>query len=294
MRALFRCLTLLLSLLAASLATAQVRDLQEIRAQGVLRHLGTPYAHFVTGSGDGLDVELMQDFARHLGLRYEFVASSWATMITDLTGRNENGKTVQPRGDVIASGLTILPERERLLRYSTPTFPSGVWLIAPAGSAATPIKAGGRLDQDILMTKTRLRHRSLLVVDNTCLDSGLYGLNDSKIQLRRVSNGSNLIELIPALLRGDAELSLIDVPDAIIGLEKWPGQIKIIGPISGPQWMGLGFRKTSPELLAAFNDYFAARFKDGSYLQLVRKYYPAIPHYFPEFFGQHQGTGYVR
>jgi hypothetical protein len=27
--------------------------------------LGVPYANFITGSGDGLDVELMQLFARH-------------------------------------------------------------------------------------------------------------------------------------------------------------------------------------------------------------------------------------
>ena len=46
-------------------------DLQDIRERGVLRHLGVPYANFVTGSGDGMDVEIVQLFARHLGVRYE-------------------------------------------------------------------------------------------------------------------------------------------------------------------------------------------------------------------------------
>ena len=44
------------------------RDLSQIKAAGVLRHLGVPYANFVTGSGDDLDVELMQLFAKRTGL----------------------------------------------------------------------------------------------------------------------------------------------------------------------------------------------------------------------------------
>lgn len=296
MRTFFRFVAATLTVIVIGLAPAQARDLQDIRADGVLRHLGTPYAHFITGAGDGLDVELMQGFARHLGVRYEFVESTWSTLFGDLTGRLESGskKALPPRGDVIASGLTILPEREKLINYSTPTFPSGVWLIAPARSEATPIKASGNIAQDIESTKSRLGKRSTLVVDNTCLDPKLYNLEGRGLQLRRFPDSNNPIELIPAMLRGDAELSLLDVPDAIVGLEKWPGQIKIIGPISTPQTMGLGFRKTSPHLLAAFNEYFAARLKDGSYLQLVHKYYPAIPRYFPDFFGSQESTGYVR
>ncbi|HJV92208.1 MAG TPA: transporter substrate-binding domain-containing protein [Azonexus sp.] len=299
MSAFFRFIAATLTVIGINLiglASAQARDLQEIRAEGVLRHIGTPYAHFITGSGDGLDVELMQGFAKHLGVSYRFVESPWNTIIADLTGRQDSGgkKAAPPRGDVIASGLTILPDREKLISYSTPTFPSGVWLIAPAHSAATPIRASGSIEQDIENTKSRLNRRSTLVVDNTCLDPKLYNLERRGLKLHRFIDGNNPIELIPAMLRGDAELSLLDVPDAIVGLEKWPGEIKIIGPISGPQAMGLGFRKTSPQLLAAFNEYFSARLKDGSYLQLVRKYYPAIPQYFPDFFGQPQSAGYVR
>ncbi len=295
MSALTRCFATVLAVVFTAIGPAQARDLAEIRAEGVLRHLGTPYAHFVTGTGEGLDIELMQGFAEHLGVRYEFVESTWSSLIADLTGTGAPDRSPSPpRGDVIASGMTILPEREKLISYSTPTFPSGVWLIAPARSDAQPIKASGDLGQDIASTKERLSRRSTLVVDNTCLDPRLYDLEGKGLKLRRFANSNNPIDLIPAMLRGDAELSLLDVPDAIIGLEKWPGQIKIIGPISGPQAMGLGFRKTSPELRAAFNAYFATRIRDGSYLRLVRKYYPAIPQYFPDFFGRQDGRGYVR
>ena len=51
-------------------------DLPEINKRGVLRHLGVPYANFVTGSGDGLDVELVTLFAQHLGVKYEYVKAT--------------------------------------------------------------------------------------------------------------------------------------------------------------------------------------------------------------------------
>ena len=65
--ALCRCLTLMLG--GAATLGAQAGDLADLKARGELRHLGVVYANFVTGAGDGLDVELVQGFARSLGVR---------------------------------------------------------------------------------------------------------------------------------------------------------------------------------------------------------------------------------
>ncbi|MDP2968552.1 MAG: ABC transporter substrate-binding protein, partial [Deltaproteobacteria bacterium] len=56
-------------------------DLAEVKAKGLLRHLGVPYANFVTGSGDGMDVGLVKLFAQHLGVKYEYVETSWGNLI---------------------------------------------------------------------------------------------------------------------------------------------------------------------------------------------------------------------
>ncbi|MGE4506847.1 MAG: transporter substrate-binding domain-containing protein, partial [Desulfovibrionaceae bacterium] len=85
------CALLLLAALAAwslgpAAQAARAGDLDDIRASGELRHLGIPYAGFITGSGDGLDVELMRRFAEHLGVRYRFVDTDWAHIFSDLTG----------------------------------------------------------------------------------------------------------------------------------------------------------------------------------------------------------------
>ena len=79
-------------------------------------------------------------------------------------------------------------------------------------------------------------------------------------------------------------MSMLDVPDLIVGMEKWPGQVKVIGPISEEQDTAAAFRKSSPALREAFNTFFTGLKKDGTYMKLVNKYYRAAPRYFPIFF----------
>ena len=90
--------------------------------------------------------------------------------------------------------------------------------------------------------------------------------------------------MVPALINKEAELTLLDVPDVILDLKKWAGQVKVIGPVSQHQELAAAFPKDAPELRNAFNEYLEKIKADGSYDKLVDKYYPGIRRYFPEFF----------
>ncbi len=270
-------------------------DLAEIRQKGVLRHLGITYANFVkqTNDGhDGLDVELIRLFANHIGVRYEFVETTWSTAFGDLTGQYvlpEGNEvkivgTTAVRGDILANGLTILPWRKQVVNYSIPTFPTGVWLIARANSSMKPIQPTGDIAIDIRTVMSLLAGRSVLTMKGTCLDPGLYHLGSSKAEIRLFTDSESLNDIAPAVMKGAAEATLLDIPDALVALEKWPGKIKVIGPISHEQAMGVAFAKSSPALLEAFNEFFQARWKDGTYEALVRKYYPSVFVYLGGFF----------
>lgn len=280
--------------LAFTLGNAPAADLAEIKARGEIRHLGINYANFVTGAGDGFDVELVQGFARHIGVSYKLVTTDFYSVIRDLLGKDVVRQGAQVslkgdfpiKGDLIATGFTVLPWRAQILNYSTPTFPSQVLLMARADSPDRPIKGSGDLARDIAETKALLGRKSLLVMERTCLDPANYGLKDKGIDLRAYTKNTNLNEMVPALLKGDAEFTLLDVPDAILDLQKWSGQIKVIGPISEHQELAAAFPKSSPELQRAFNEYLARIRADGSYDKLVDKYYPGIRRYFPTFFAR--------
>jgi hypothetical protein len=269
-------------------------DLQEIKARGEIRHLGIRYANFVTGDGDGFDVELMKGFAQHIGISYKLVYSDFYNVIRDLLGKDVVRKgdevtlegTFPVKGDVIATGFTVLPWREKVLLYSAPTFPSQVLLLARAEAPYTPIRGSGDLAADIRETKAKIGQKSLLVMERTCLDPANYGLKGKGIDLRAYTKNTNLNEMVPALLKGDAEFTLLDVPDAILDLQKWAGKIKVVGPISEEQELAAAFPRNAPELRQAFDEYLRKSKADGSYDKLVNKYYPGIRRYFPAFFAR--------
>lgn len=288
-----RLLLVALAVVSFALPTrpAAADDLDDVRARGALRHLAIPYANFVAGDG-GFDVELMQGFARRLGVRYIQVPTDFYSVARDLLGQDvvRDGGEVRltgdfpQRGDVIASGFTILPWRAKIMLFSDPTFPSQVWLVARADSARQPIKSAGALSDDIAAAKALIGNDSLLVMERTCLDPANYGLTGRGLDLRAYARSANLNEMVPALLNGEAELTLLDVPDALLDLKKWAGRIKVLGPVSEEQELAVAFRPTGGGLRDAFNAYLKEMRADGGYDALVDKYYPGVRGVLPAFF----------
>ncbi len=270
---------------------ATAGDLEDVMKSGVLRHLGIPYANFVTSDHDGLDVELMQAFAKHLGVKYRLVESTWGNIIADLTG-----KMVKPmgsdisisgdapiKGDVIATGFTVLPWREKIVDFSEQTFPSGIWLIARGDAALTPISPTGSVVNDITLVKQILSGISVLGLGESCLDPDLYGIKATGARIQYFPSDRDLEEMIPSVMAKMADTTLMDVPVALVALAKWPGEIKVIGPLSVPQDMACAFSKKSPNLKQAFDAFFDKFKQTGRYRELVEKYYPSVFIYYPDF-----------
>ncbi len=283
------CLIVFFALFASC---SQAGDLEAIKARGELRHLGFPYANFVTGVGDGLEVELMRGFAKHLGVAYVFVPSPHSTLVRDLLGRNLVRKksggvlegTYSVKGDVIAAGFAIFPWREPFFLYSVPTLPSQVFLVARADAPQIPIKGSDDLEKDIAETKALIGKSRLIVVNNTKLDPWNYDLEKQGSTFLRFDEDTNARDIVRALVKGKADLTLLDVPDVVLDLSDWAGKIKVLGPLSREQALAAAFAPSSPELRDAFNDYFAQIKADGTYALLVDKYFLGIKSFFPAFF----------
>ena len=289
-----RLLMTAMSLLAVT-ATAGVpvpaHDLPQIRAAGQLRHLGVPYANFVTGAGDGLDVDLMRLFCRELGVEYVYVETDWDRTYSDATGlaftRDGDQVTItgpaEVRGDVIAHGLAVLPWRQELLDFAEPMFPTQVWLIAPASSPIGSIAPGGTPAGDIARTCRLVDGVSVLAKPNTCLDAKLYDLAGHGAQV--IIYEGSLNHMAPNLLSGMADLAILDAPDALVALGRWQGKLRVLGPVSEPHVTAAAFPRNSPELAAAFASFLDRLQADGTYENLVRRYYPGAWTHFPGFFG---------
>jgi len=280
------CLSVLLSLLSFGLFGD---ELSTIKKRGYIRHLGVPYANFVTGSGDGLSVDLMKLFAKYLGVRYRYVKTDWGSVLSDLSGKSytvygndiDIGSDVKIRGDIISNGLTMLEWRKKLVDYSKPTFLSQVWLVVRSDSKLNPIKPKS-MEEDIANTKKLLNSITILSKSGTCLDPTLYAI-EHKVR-KSIDFKGSVNDLAPAIINAEAEATLLEIPDILMAMQKWPGKIKVIGPISQPQVMGVAFRKGSVRLQKEFAKFYEKIKKDGTYAKLVKKYYSSVFEYYPDFF----------
>ena len=287
-----RCIYAVSALLMTCMLSTLVfaADLDEVKTRGVLRHIGIPYANFVSGAGDGMEVELTKLFAKSLGVKYEFVQSDWGVVVQDLIGKKvkvtagkaETLEDAPVKGDMIANGFTVIPWRQQVVKFARPTFPNQIWLIARADSSLRPIKPTKNIEKDIQLTKAKMKGKTVLSMEKTCLDPALYNLAATGATI--VCRTGNLNEMAPAVLNREGELTILDVPDALVALDKWKGKLKIIGPVSDKQQMAAAFPKSSPKLLEAYNTFIKKAQHDGTYLALIKKYYPTAPHFFPEFF----------
>lgn len=79
---------------------------------------------------EGIDYEIMEGFARSLGVKLEVraVKPSFADLIPEL---------LRGRGDVIASYFTITPEREKKVDFSAPYFTVYRVVVVPAASTVS-------------------------------------------------------------------------------------------------------------------------------------------------------------
>jgi chorismate mutase-like protein len=96
--------------------------LDDIRARGVLR-VGTtgdykPFSYRTNEASPwiGLDIELAQQLAKVIGVRVEWVATTWPALMRDF---NAN------RYDIAMSGVSISAERQRVAYFSVPYLSDG-------------------------------------------------------------------------------------------------------------------------------------------------------------------------
>lgn len=115
-----------------------VDTLATIRKRGTLRvgvGLSEPMVmHDAKGELVGFSVDIARKLAEDLGVKVEFVRTSWSQIIPDLLDRHF---------DVIIAGLWATPSRALVLNYSDATATEGIYIVASRSMAA-----GSRTVQD--------------------------------------------------------------------------------------------------------------------------------------------------
>ncbi|WP_395711926.1 ABC transporter substrate-binding protein [Reyranella sp.] len=225
-------------------------------APGKLR-IGTyfvnpPFEYVVDGRRIGFEVDLMNDLARRLALAPEFVDTRWETILQEMQ---------EGRYDCIVGGITITPQRERTLAWSTPYMTTTLSLVID-------VRRSPRI-RDIADLRTALVGVQAATTD---YDIAVAMKARGEIGSIKVYPFAEIGQAMVDLAAGRITAVMKVHPVAAWLARRTPG-LRIVAQVpNDPQPLGIGLAKSNAALLAAINGALADLRQDGTYDRLSRKW----------------------
>jgi len=236
------------------LANTAFGDLDSMIARRYIRVL-VPYSktyYYVEGMKRyGLAYELLNLFEKELNRQLDFNPSKVRVIFIPVSREHILPLLTSGHADMIASGYTITPEREKLIDFSSPTV-TGIKDIVVGGPSAPPITS-----------IADLAGQHIYVRENSSYQQSLTRLNDS---FRRAGLKPLHIEFIGPYLEAEDILEMVNaglIPFTIISEDLgtlWSSvydKLNVYTKIAVDSNVSYGwaFRKNSPKLKAAVNKF---------------------------------------
>ncbi len=200
----------------------------------------------------GFDMDLLNAIAEKEGFAVEYVAFEFDALIPAI----QSGSA-----DIIAAGMNALdPERQEKVDFSDTYYDSALVLVVSADNDTIT-------GFDSLTTDMRVASQ----IGTTGADKA-YELEEAgQIGEVVINNGYDTCML--QLQNGDVDAVIIDKPVAEAYIAKQEGVSKIVGEPEGAESYGFAVQKGNEELLAMINDGLQKVIEDGTYDELIAKWF---------------------
>ena len=210
----------------------------------------TAFPPFESMNGDvaeGFDVDLMNAIGQKLGYTVQFKTEIFDTLIPTLQA---GGKF-----DVIASGMTIKPERQELIDFSDPYYDSNQSIAMKKGSTYTG-------PEDLAGKKIGIQ-------------SGTTGEAWAKENVTdaKLTPFKNATDAFAALAAGNVDAVVNDLPVTTELLKEDDRGLEIVAQIPTGEQYGFGVSKDNPGLTEAINGALAEIKDDGTYGEIYEKWF---------------------
>lgn len=237
--------------LAAFAAT--VAFSQPSRAEDLVVATDTAFVPFEFKDGDkyvGFDIDMWDAIATEIGVTYTLQPMDFNGIIPALQTKQV---------DVALAGITIKPERQKVIDFSDGYYDSGFLLMVPVDSA---IKGADDLKGMTLAVKT----------GTSATDYAKEHFTET--ELRQFPNIDNAYL---ELQTGRVDAAMHDTPNVLYYIAKaGNGKVKAVGEQMMAHEYGIAFPKGS-ELVAKVNAALANMKKDGRYNEIYKKWFGAEP-----------------
>ncbi len=203
------------------------------------------------GSFSGFDVDLINEVAKDMGVTVKIKNVAWNGIIGELN----TGKA-----DLIISGMSITPEREKAVAFSKPYFDVGQVVVSRIG------------DEKIMSAEDLGKEGLTIAVQEGTTGEFAVRKKFPKATLLRFPKAD---QACLAVVQKKADAVVFDHPFLQSYVAKQgKGTLKGNWEPFTEEPIGAAFRKTSPKLIDAFDATLARLKADGTYDALVKKYFP--------------------
>jgi len=214
----------------------------------------TAFPPFESMNGDvaeGFDVDLMNAIGEKLGLEVVFMTEIFDTLIPTLKA---GGKF-----DVIASGMTIKPERQAEIDFCDPYYDSNQSVVMKAGSVYNG-------PEDLAGKK--------IGVQSGTTGEAWAQENVPDAQLVPFKNAT---EAFSAAAAGNVDAIVNDLPVSTELLKEDSRGLEIVAQIPTGEQYGFAVSKDNPALRDAINEALAELRADGTYAEIYEKWFGIAP-----------------
>ena len=196
----------------------------------------------------GFDIELVEAIGKVLNKRIEWVDIDFKGLIPGL---------VSKRFDMSVSAIYITDERKKVVDFSDSYYAGGLVAMVKDGNSA-------------IKTLTDLNGKKVAVQVGT-KSVGYLGTNHPQVQLVEVEKNQEMFNLVDI---GRADAAVTGKP-AAFQYVRTRGGLRVLEQQLTTEEYGMALRKDTPELTRAVNGALAKLKADGTYAQIVKKWFSA-------------------
>ncbi|WP_366924298.1 transporter substrate-binding domain-containing protein [Metallumcola ferriviriculae] len=233
----------------------EVKTLDRVKESGVLRvgFEGTyqPF-NFLDDNNEyaGFDVDVANELAKRLGVKAEFTATKWESLIGGLKA---------DKFDAIIAQMTITEERKKSVDFTDPYVVTGSVLLT-------------REDTNDITKLEDLKGKKVGVGGGTTFEEIARSVEGSEVVLYKAVS-----DYIQDLVNGRLDVIINDQLLMSYNIKEEGLPIKIASDIVRKDELGMAIKKGNPEFVQALNENLAAMVKDGTYAEIYKKWLGSEP-----------------
>jgi membrane-bound lytic murein transglycosylase F len=245
-------------------------DINEIKARGTLRVIMeyNSISYFIyKGQRLGFEFELMQNFAKAIGVKLEIVL---ATSSDDQFNLLNEGK-----GDIIANGLFVNNKIKQQVALTIPY--RNVEQVIVQRKSGTSINPNDSIQKNdtLLQSVNELSNKIVYVPDNSSYYNRLKELSDSNginMDVRILPDDRGIDDIIEAVANGEIDYTIANKDIALVN-KSYFENLDVNTSAGKPQPLHWAVRNNSPDLLESINFWIKNFEKEKLYSALYFKYF---------------------